>query len=189
MLTLQKNHQLIIGALLAALLVATRGHHFASITHLPSASWAVFFMAGFYLRPAWVFPAFLAGAAFLDYAAVTWGGVSNFCVTPAYGFLLPAYGALWLAGRWFAGKYSFTWSALMPFFGSTLAGTVLCELLSSGGFYFFGGRYADPTLVEFGTRLAKYFPQSLSGFAFWVGVAMAVHIAFALVRNGNRSHA
>src|SRR5690554_3136356 len=44
---------------LAVLMAATRSHHFASVTHLPDASWAVFFLAGFYLRPLWVFPALL----------------------------------------------------------------------------------------------------------------------------------
>ncbi len=45
--------------LLAALMAATRVHHFASI---PDASWAVFFAAGFYLRTQWrwAFPALMA---------------------------------------------------------------------------------------------------------------------------------
>ncbi len=47
MLTLNKNHQIIIGLGLAALLVLTRGHHFASINHLPAllgpcSSWLAF---------------------------------------------------------------------------------------------------------------------------------------------------
>ncbi len=35
-----------IGLLLAALMTATRSHHFASTLHLPDASWAGFFLAG-----------------------------------------------------------------------------------------------------------------------------------------------
>ncbi|WP_234406193.1 hypothetical protein [Methylobacillus glycogenes] len=54
----------------------------------------MFFLAGVYLRPVWAFPALLALAGGLDLAAVTWGGVDNFCTSPAYGFLLPAYGTL-----------------------------------------------------------------------------------------------
>jgi hypothetical protein len=102
MLTLSKTNQIIIGIVLAVLIIATRGHHFASINSLPSASLAVFFLAGLYLRPTWVFPSLLALCAGLDFSAITYGGVSSFCVTPAYGFLLPAYGVMWLAGRWFA---------------------------------------------------------------------------------------
>ncbi len=181
-MTLDKRTQLWIGLALIALLAVTRGHHFASITHLPSASWAVFFLAGFYLRRGWIFLALLAEAAIIDFASITYGGVSSFCVTPAYGFLLPAYGTLWLAGRWLASRYSFHWSALLPFALAVVAGTTLSELFSSGGFYFFGGRYVDPTMAEFGVRLMKYFPKMLSSFAFWIGIATAIHVAFALVR-------
>jgi hypothetical protein len=41
--------QLLLSMALLTLLLATRGHHFASAFSLPSASWAVFFLAGFYL--------------------------------------------------------------------------------------------------------------------------------------------
>lgn len=188
-MTLTRNHLIGIGLILAALMAVTRGHHFASIEHLPSASWAIFFLAGFYLRRAWVFAALLLEAALLDFAAVTWGGVSSFCVTPAYAFLLPAYGSLWLAGRWFAQRYELRWKALLPFGGSLFAGATACELLSSGGFYFFGGRYPDPTLAEFGMRLWKYFPQMLQSFGFWIGIAVVAHLAFAFAAGGIRKRA
>ncbi|MFZ3088277.1 MAG: hypothetical protein WA123_09475 [Methylotenera sp.] len=189
MLTLSKTNQLVIGIVLAALIIATRGHHFASINSLPSASLAVFFLAGLYLRPAWVFPALLALCAGLDYAAITVGGVSSFCVTPAYGFLLPAYGVLWLAGRWFAKRYSFSASALLPLAGSVTIAATVSEVFSSGGFYFFGGRYADPTLAVFGERLMKYFPHQLENLGFWLGIALVVHVVFAFASGANRAKA
>ncbi len=182
MLTLSTRNQLIVGLALAALMAATRGHHFATLEHLPGASWAVFFLAGVYLRPVWVFPALLAEAAFLDFAAVTWGGVSSFCISPAYAFLLPAYGSLWLAGRWYAARHRFAWTTLLPLGLSVLAGAVVCELLSSGGFYFFSGRFVDPTLAEFYVRLAKYFPPYLESLAFYVGLAAVVHAVVTLAR-------
>lgn len=180
MLTLSKNKQLLIGLLLVTLLIVTRGHHFASISHLPSASWAVFFLAGVYLRPVWVLPVLFAVAGGLDVAAVTWGGVDNFCVSPAYPFLIPAYASLWLAGRWFATTYKLAWSNLLSLATSVLAGSVLAHLFSSGGFYYFSGKYADPTLVEFGQRSVKYFPSSLGTLLFYVGVALLVHVVFKL---------
>ena len=189
MLTLNKTHQVIIGVAMTILLIATRGHHFASLTNLPSASLAVFFLAGFYLRPAWVLPALLALCAGLDYTAITVGGVSSFCVTPAYGFLIPAYGVVWLAGRWFAGRYSFTWNALLPLGGSVVVAAAVSELFSSGGFYFFGGRYAEPTMVEFGARLLKYFPRQIENIGFWLGVALVVHVCFTLVNINQRKKA
>jgi hypothetical protein len=44
--TLPLSRPLPSGLLLAALMLATRSHHFASPLHLPDASWAVFFLAG-----------------------------------------------------------------------------------------------------------------------------------------------
>ncbi|MGH8651365.1 MAG: hypothetical protein ACREYE_03875 [Gammaproteobacteria bacterium] len=165
---------------LAALMASTRSHHFGTVLHLPDASWAVFFLAGFYLRPWWVFPALLALAGTSDYVAIKAFSVSDFCISRAYGFLLPAYGALWLAGRWYAGRYRFALSTLVPLVASVLAGATLCELFSSGGFYFFSGRF-DPSLTEFGSRLARYFPLSLAAMAFYVLLATIVHVALAAI--------
>lgn len=187
MLNLSKTNQIIVGVVLAALVIMTRGHHFASINSLPSASVAVFFLAGLYLRPSWVFAALLALCASLDYAAITYGGVSNFCATPAYGFLLPAYGAMWLAGRWFAKHYRFSPKAILPLLASVTVGASVSQLFSSGGFYFFGGRYADPTLAVFGERLLKYFPMHFENVAFWLSTAAVVHIAFALIQQNKHA--
>ncbi len=180
MITIAPRSALAIGLSLALLMAATRSHHFATALHLPDASWAVFFLAGFYLRPLWMFPALLALAGVSDYVAIAGFGVSDFCASPAYGFLLPAYGALWLAGRWYAGRYRFALSTLIPLAGSVVIGAAVCELISSGGFYFFSGRFAETSLVELGLRLGKYFPPSLVSLAFWMGIAIVVHIVFTL---------
>jgi hypothetical protein len=166
---------LLAGLLLVLLMAATRSHHVADLTHLPDASWAVFFLAGFYL-PTLAFGGLLALAALVDYVAITWGGVSSFCVSPAYGFLLPAYGALWLAGRRFADAYCLSWQALKPLLTNLLLGAILCELISSGSFYFFSGRYAEPSLSVFATRVLHYFPASLQALLLYVGAAALIHL-------------
>ncbi len=175
MLPLSRRLQIWIGLVLGTLLVVTRDYHFATIDLLPSASWAVFFLAGVSLTPIWVFPALFVTAALLDFAAVTWGGVSSFCISPAYGFLVPAYGALWLAGRRYAAGDRPRWSTLPAFGGYLAGGAVVCELLSSGSFYFISARFTQPTLSTFGWRFAKYFPASLESLLFYVGVAAVIH--------------
>ena len=186
MLTLSTRNQIAIGIALVALMAATRGHHFPTVKQLlPSASLAVFFLAGVYLRPAWVLAVLLCGAAFLDYAAISWGGVSSFCVSPAYVALIPAYGALWFAGRWYAGRYSFKPITLLTLAGSAFVGMLACELISSGSFYFFSGRFTDPTLLEFATRFAKYFPSSLASIGFWVAVAALTHAIVVTLWHNN----
>ena len=180
MLTLTTKHQIIIGSILVLLITATRSHHFASITHLPGASWAVFFLAGVYLRPVKILPAFLVLTWVLDFASYTWGGGSGFCLTPAYVFLIPAYSAMWLAGRWYAGRYTFNWHTLITLCVAAFAGVAVCELISSGGFYFFSGRFVDTTLTEFGARIVKYIPSNLQSVTFYVGIAAIVHTMFVL---------
>lgn len=188
MLTLSTRYQRVIGACLALLMLATRGQHFATLHSLPSASWAVFFLAGVYLRPAWVFPALLVEAAFLDFAAVTWGGVSSFCVSPAYAFLLPAYAALWLAGRWYARRHRFAWRTLPMLAAAMLVGAIASDLFSSGGFYVVSGRFAEPTFAGFGARLLTYFPPYLQSLTFYIASAAAVHALFGLAGGTSRGH-
>lgn len=168
-----------VGLLLAALMLATRSHHFATPLHLPDASWAVFFLAGA-LLPGWLpLAGLLALAGTVDYLAIHFGGVSAFCVSPAYIALAPAYGALYAAGRWYAPRHRATLRSLLPFTGAALVGTTLCELLSSGAFYFFSDRFAAPTVAEFGARLVRYFPYALEGMALYLGTAVIVYAAFA----------
>jgi hypothetical protein len=188
-MTPDNRKQLGIGAALALLVAATHGHHFASALHLPPATWAVFFLAGFYVRRAWIFAALLAEVVLIDYVAVTAGGVSAFCLSPAYGFMLPAYGTLWLAGRWYAARYSFNAGTLPALGASLLVSVTFAEIFSSGGFYLFSGRFADTGLTEFGGRLVQYFPYSVQSFAFWIALALAVHIAFTLARPNARHQA
>ena len=135
----------------------------------------------------WMLPALLVEAAFIDYLAIAFGGVSSFCTSPAYGFLLPAYGALWLAGRWYGktpnkqARHRFAFSTSLPLAASVVIGGLVSELFSSGGFYFFSGRF-EPSLAEFGARIARYFPSSLATLAFYVAIAAIVHAALSAVR-------
>lgn len=185
---LSTRNQLFIGLLLALLMAVTRGQHFASV-NLPSASWAVFFLAGMLLRPRWVFPALFALATVLDYSMVAMGSVDNWCTSPAYWVLVPAYGALWLGGRLYAGWHRDRFSSLAVLVLSVLVAAFICHLLSSGGFYFLSGRYAEPTLAGFLPRIGHYYPRFLSNMALYIGVATALYIGWraALGLHKNRT--
>ncbi len=176
---LPKYSALALAAVLAFLMWATRGHHFMSVTHLPDASWAIFFMLGFYFRQKMVLPLFLAQAAIVDYVSITHFGVDDFCVTSAYVFLLPAYSALWLAGRWYAAQYRFHAHTLPLFAAAAAGGAFVCELISSGSFYFLGERATSTSLTEFAAMIVKYFPADLGGVALYLGVAALVHFLLA----------
>src|ERR1019366_3250627 len=96
-----------IFAALAAPMAATRFNHFGSAVSLPDASLAVFFLGGLYLarstRVSMVaFIALILEAGLIDYYATSIQGTSDWCMTPAYWFLIPTYGSLWFVCRWFA---------------------------------------------------------------------------------------
>lgn len=188
MLSLSNRQQFIIGLLLVALMAFTRGHHFSTINHLPSATLAVFFLAGLYVSSKWMLPILFAEAAFLDYAAITFGGVSSYCVSPAYVMLIPAYGSLWLAGHWYAKQYQFNWHSLLPLSLSVVFATAVSKVFSGGGFYFFSGRYTEPTFAEYGERFIAYFPSALSNIAFYIALAMAFHIIAVLAERAISLH-
>lgn len=179
MLILVRNNKIIIGLLLTTIMAFTRGEHFAS-NNLPNASYAVFFLAGFYLSAKFL-PVLLAQVALIDYISITWGGISDFCISPVYSLLLPAYATLWLAGRYYGKQYQFSWHTLLPLGLSVLVGTILCELLASGSFYFLSGRFVTTTLVEFYLRFIKYYPDQLGNVAFYLAIAVICHLAFTVV--------
>ena len=188
MITLSNRSQITIGVVLMLLMIVTRGHHFSTLHSLPGASWAIFFLAGLYLRSIWPLAGFFVLTWMLDFSAYTWGGASGFCLTSAYVFLLPAYSALWYAGRWYARRYQFEWSTVFPLFLSLMTGAAICELFSSGGFYFFSGRFEETTLVEFGQRLMQYFPHYIGSLMFYIGIAAVIHSLFAFALDVFRPH-
>jgi hypothetical protein len=175
-MNLTTRQQINIGLILTLIMALTRSHHWATLNALPDASWAIFFLVGVYLRPLWIMPALIAAAMGIDYVAISQFGVSDFCISPAYWLLVPAYASLFVAGRIYAAHHRMHLGALPWLVGTALIGAVSAELLSSGGFYFFSGRFANPTLTEFVPQFFQYFPAMLSSFAFYLGVAAVAHL-------------
>ncbi|UTW12704.1 hypothetical protein [Marinobacterium rhizophilum] len=187
MLNLSSRAQLLLGLGLALLMAATRGHHFASLDNLPSASWALFFIAGFYLRSKWAFAGLMAEAVLLDISAVGLQGAVSLCITASYPMLLPAYGTLWLGGQWLAKRYRPHGAMLAPLVLSVLVASTLCQLISSGSYYYFSGHFADPTLAEFAQRMLRYTPLSLQSMAFYIALAALVHGAVLAMTSWQRN--
>jgi hypothetical protein len=168
---------LTIFILLALLMAVTRYHHFGSALHLPDASLAVFFMVGFYLTGMLAFPVLLVEAGLIDYFAITVGGVSDFCVTPAYWFLIPTYGVMWFAGRWAVGKVQMRWQSLLPLFGSSFVASSIAFLISNGAFYMLSGRYPDLSWMQYSERVATYYLPYVTAALGYVAFAAFAHWA------------
>ena len=149
-------------AALMLLMAATRSDHFGSAFSFPDASLAVFFLAGLWLGGRYLFIALLLEAGLIDYVAITQFSVSDFCVSPAYVFLIPAYAAMWLAGHWCRKFSTWTIASLTQQFAALMLATSSAFLISNGSFYLLSGRYGNASWEEYIERFALYYPPYLT---------------------------
>lgn len=146
--------------LLIALMVLTRFHHFGDVLHLPDASLAVFFFAGFYRKKA-LFIFLLVMAGLIDYVAIA-NGTSSWCVSPAYVFLIPTYAVMWFAGRYCSAFKSLKITELAVQFGVVTLAISTAFAISNGSFYLLSGRYTDLSWGQYFARVAQYYPPYVS---------------------------
>ncbi len=164
---------------LSLLMIVTRNHAWTPLHHLPDASLAIFFLTGIQFRSRWSLSGFLLLAALIDALVLGSGAVSALCLTPAYTLLAPAYASAWLGGRWFAtqGERSGPFP-LLRLMGVLLIVALVAECLASGGFYFFGGYFAHPSLSGFAPRFIQYFPHTLLSLFVYTGLLLGVSHRF-----------
>jgi len=136
---------------LIALMGATRMHHFGGAFSLPDASLAVFFLAGLFLNSRIFFAALLIQAGLLDYVAIAQFNVSDFCISPAYVFLIPTYFAMWFAGRF---SSSFKSISVLT---TLLIATSSAFLISNMSFYFLSDKTAATDLLPYVMQTTHYY--------------------------------
>lgn len=186
--------QWLLFALLAFVMLATRMDHFGSAVQLPDASVALFFFAGLVLHADFrvgrlAFAALCVLAAAIDYVAIHYQGASSYCVTPAYGFLLPAYFAMWWAGRQGALRPHHTsadWLhlTLLGSFGVSLA-----FLISNGSFYLFSGYVTAPSVMDYFAGVTLYFPRYALYSLGYIAIGIVVRaLLIAVARKGVLHH-
>jgi hypothetical protein len=170
-----------IFAAMILLMGITRTSHFGSTIHLPDATLAIFLIAGFMLpRYTWaalaVFALLLLEAGGIDYYAIAYRGVSDYCVSPAYWFLLPTYASMWLGGRWFAAQQQ-NLRSLALFTGVSWLATTIAFMISNGSFYLLSGRFTEMSVMEYTARVAKYYPPYLSSSLMYLAFAAVIYVA------------
>lgn len=173
-------------AALAALMLATRFNHFGSAFSLPDASYAVFFLGGLYLAKltrgsAIAFIALIAEAGMIDFYATSVQGVSDWCMTTAYWFLIPTYGSLWLVGRWFTLRHTMKDKGLVGLAVTAWAASSFAFVFSNATFYAFSGRYTDMGAVEYASRVAQYYASYVSVALLYIACAIAMQIAVDII--------
>jgi hypothetical protein len=178
-MTLSLTHRIGILLALAAVILATRIGHFAP---LPDATWAVFFLGGFYLRGSsrWAFPLLMAVAVLADWVVISGTGQNfwtHYCVSPAYWFLLPAYFSLWLGGFIVARHYrGLGWRELGTLALILPLAVSLCFLLSNGSFYWLSPVVAEPTFGGWMTNMGHWYLPYLKSTSIHVAIGAGLHL-------------
>lgn len=187
--TISLKQKYTIGGLLLLAMILTRGNITA---HLQDASWAIFFLVGFYLRgfslARYAFPVFFLAAFVIDLVVIDAQGGTHYCFTPSYPFLIPSYLAMWFAGSWFANNSQESALGLFKFVGAALVGTAVCFLISNLGFYYFAGKFEAMSLMQYAQSVSKYLPAYLTTTGLYLGFVAIVHLAVHGRKLGNPAH-
>ena len=158
--------------LLMLLMLATRYYHIGTAWRLPDASWAVFFLGGFYLARRY-FLLLLAEACIIDFVFFALGG-SQYCLSGAYGFLVLAYAVLWFGGEllraqqrrdalFFVRAAAFWWVCAS-----------LAYLFTNASFYWLSDKAANPSW-------ANYFEHAKIWYSAFVSRPMLYLVAAAML--------
>lgn len=166
---------LLVATGLVALMAATRMHHFGTALHLPDASLAIFILAGFFIASPAFFAALFLEAVVIDYLAITQFGVSDFCVTPAYWFLIPTYAVLWFAGRYYARIHQASLRSMGVFAALSFLAVSIAFLISNGSFYAFSGRFPDLNFADYAARVAQYYVPYLTSAVVYLVPAILIY--------------
>lgn len=171
-----------IGIFLALALVmsATRLHHFDA---LPDASWAVFFLGGFWLRGStrWAFPILMALAVLVDFFVITHAGISffdNYCVSAAYWMLAPAYLSLWIGGSWLAGhQRGLGLRTLGLACAALLVSEFVCYLLTNGSYYWMSATVPQPrSMANWFANFGDWYLPFLRTTAIYAAIGAVLHV-------------
>lgn len=185
-----QNKTLWIVTALVSLMALTRFNHFGSSIALPDASYAVFFLGGLYLgrtRGALVLlTLLLIEAALVDYYAINFRGISGWCVTSAYGFLVFAYSSLWFTGRWYAPHYNLTGKGLFGLFSAAALAGSLAFIIANVSFYLLAGYFGRMSVAEYASSVTQYYGSYVAVTVIYVGCAFLAHMVLAILKGNQR---
>ncbi|WP_312914048.1 hypothetical protein [Stenotrophomonas sp.] len=169
----------IILSLLVLLMAGTRLNHFAPV---PDASWAVFFIGGFYLRnwTRWAFPLLMGLAVVVDWVVISNQGMSfwqHYCVSAAYWMLIPAYFAMWAGGMLLRRYYTGASLKSLGLLAASVIGSVaLCHLIAQGSFYWISASVAEPSVAGWAKNYSDWLLPYMRTAAMYVGAAAVVQV-------------
>ncbi|TAN05403.1 MAG: hypothetical protein EPN36_06355 [Rhodanobacteraceae bacterium] len=186
---ISRKRALTATGLLALLMLLTRTGHFGDALHMPDASMAVFFLGGVYVRRHGALAVLLILAVAIDYVAIRYAGVSDFCVTAAYAFLPLAYAALWY-GASACTRLVRHARPLPAWLGLTVGVVVFASLsflISNGSFYWLGGRVAHPDLAGWAANAWQWGPRFVATTLAYAGSVLLAQAVWVQLRDARRA--
>ncbi len=169
------HHPVIFLAICIAIMIGTRSSLFRSHWEVPDFTLAAFFLAGVYMRKYIYSIILLTGVVLIDFVSIK-NGVSSWCVTPAYAYLVPTYLSLWWGGTHFRNLRISSIHQLLALIGIVFLCGTLAFWISTGSFYLFSGYYDSTVFVEKFYRAHYNFPKYLGSVFLYVSI-------FALATN------
>mgnify|MGYP000547675620 FL=1 len=184
---IQQNKKYLTLFSLALLMALTRSSHFGSAISLPDASLAAFYLAGIFSGGLISLVVLLSEAALLDYISITQFNVSDYCISPAYVFLIPTYATMFIAGKWSAKYASFSLRDVTMQLTYILVASSVAFLISNGSFYFLSGKFADLSWLQYSERVAQYYSPYVSSTLIYSSVILCCTKLVAMLNKSEES--
>jgi hypothetical protein len=169
------SKSLTIAAVMAFLMLLTRGSHVLTQVSLPDASLAIFLLAGLYLRKAIWFVLFVVLATVIDFGAAAIDSIQAFCLTDGYWGMLPTYAVMWFAGIWLRKQENALELTKLMLAG--IVSTFLAFVISTQTYYIFSGRFPAQGVMESLQHGWEYLPS-------YMGFTMAYLVFFWVLMKG-----
>jgi hypothetical protein len=173
-------------------MLVTRGNHFSTFNDLPSASIAIFFLAGMYLRTINYFWFFYILSIIIDLSSSYFRGSFGDCLTASYPALAFSYATMFAVGFYARVNWSkhttfinLTKIALALFIASSIA-----FFISNGSYYTLSGKLTNLSWAEYATSVDKYYLKSMFNPIFYVSTAVLIDwvINHYFVENTSEEH-
>ena len=169
-----RSSQILLIVLLTVLMLLTRSSYFDWASVLPSASLAIFFLVGFYLRSYLSFAVFAGLAYAIDYWVLIVS--SEGCFTPAYGFIFGGYFLIWGSAKWVSQCYEITrLKDGIKLFAVALVSISGAFLISNGSFYAFSGNFSELSLLDYSARVVHYYFTYLTDPLIYLALGALMH--------------
>lgn len=170
---------------LIGLILLTRFNHFGDHVYLPDATLSALFLGGLLVPNMRWFWLAIGAAIAVDFYALGFVGISDYCMSLGYWGLIPTYAAVWAAGRWLAKNKQNTVTQMVVACGTFSVAFVL----SNAFWYAFSDKVASMSVLQFSQAVSKYYLPYLGYAMMYLGIAWCIAQIIATAKSVNTQKA